>query len=202
MFAYRIIPLVVFLVLVLAGCRDDPYQPADPADPEPIPPGEFEPQGPAPGSMPPIDGGAVIDSVTVEQPFDRQPGEVARLAPNRVVAISVDSPDFSYSIERLPEPRVVRGPESERPTAAAIDALLARYAPLEGQDVLSGLRADDVRARPTHRIIFHMEDESALEVAFVRRGEFAAAASQAGAPVYRLAAERLRDLVPPLERLR
>jgi hypothetical protein len=199
----RLFLALMLVGLIAAGCRpDDPYEPADPADPEPAPAGELVPPAPGPSSTPRLDADAILDSVTVEQPVTRQPGEVARLDPDNVVAISVDGPGVSYSIERLPEPRVVRGRDGPAPSEGAIDALLARYAPLDGQEVLTQVSAHDVRSRPSHRVIFHMEDGSALTVAFVRRGAYVAAASRDSGPVYRLAAGALPALVPPLDDLR
>ena len=192
--------LVVLLVLVVAACRpDDPYQPADPADPEPAPAGDMVPEPPSPSSMPPIDADAVIDSLTVEQPVVRQPGEVVRIDPAQVIAVSVDGPDRAYSIERRPEPRVVRGADAQPASASAIEALLARYAPLEGQEVLQELHPEHVRSQATHRIILHMEDGTARDVSFVERGAYVAAVGQPGGPVYRLAVAQLSALVPVLD---
>jgi hypothetical protein len=178
-------------VALLAACGEPEYPP-DPG---------VERQEPAVTSPSPVPSAAdlayVQEALIDDTAVAEQPGEIIRLEPERVVGFSVTREGQMYDVERTPEAQLTQDGRPGPASAGAIQQLLARYTPLEAQAVLPNVDAGVVTQQPTHRVLFHFDDESTRDVAFLQHGDFAAVVSQPEGPVYRISAAQLAELVPP-----
>jgi hypothetical protein len=194
-----LIPLLALLLLAAACGRPDP-PPLEEVAPTP----QEVPADAPPGVTPPAPGelGEVQEELTDAPPSPRRQGESIRLDPPLVIGATVERGGVEYDVQRRPRLQTSEGGKITPASAQAVDAWLARFAPLEAEGRLSDPVPQAVRERATHRVDFRFEDDTIRSVFFLQEGGRLAVISQADGPVFSLPPGRLEELVPPAEALR
>ncbi|OZC02973.1 hypothetical protein [Rubricoccus marinus] len=186
--------LLPFALLLLAACGSDPA-PEAPATGDV----EVTSNETATGAVPPRIGD--IAGPEAAPTREAGPNEVVFVEVGQVGVVTVESAEGAYDVN-LDRMDVREGIDAGAASPEAIDAWLARFAPLEGAGTYRDMTPADVQANYTAVITFVFVDDSGRTLFLQERPDGVAVVSQPDGPVWRLAPEAYADLVPLASRLR
>ena len=129
------------------------------------------------------------------------PNEALRIEPDEVGVVTVSDAAGAYDVNV--DRGIVLESFDEAPLdSAAVSAWLARFDPLDGSATYDDVDAATVEQDYTSLLTFLFTDGSARDVWILRRDDGLAVLTRSGGRVFRLPAERYRDLVPDVSSLR
>ena len=129
------------------------------------------------------------------------PNEAFRLETDEVGVVTVSDAAGAYDVN-LDRGIVLESIDEAPLDSVAVAAWLARFNPLDGSETYDDVDAELVEQDYTSLLTFLFTDGSARDVWILRRDDGLAVLTRSGGRVFRLPAERYRDLVPEAATLR
>ena len=129
------------------------------------------------------------------------PNEVVFVEADELGVVTVESGDDTYDVD-IAAGDVRMGIDSGAVSQEALDSWLAGFSPLEAMGRYPDLRAEDIMGAYSAILTFVFVDDSGRTLFFQKQPDGVAVVSQADGPVWRLAPEAYRSLVPLVSDLR